>query len=131
MNRAAVGLGSWLQQGGQGGPAMSLEKHGMMLLEGESFTRWCDERLELEALPGREAMRALVREVWRGELDGTERLVLRALLLEGKSENEVGRALGLHHSAVGRCKRRAEEKLRGGLRYVIRYKTLLEQTLWE
>ncbi|MCL2495457.1 MAG: hypothetical protein FWE98_07370 [Oscillospiraceae bacterium] len=125
MNRAAVGLGSWLQQGGQGGPAMSLETHG--LLEGESFTRWCGERLELEAMPGREAMRALVREIWRGELDGTERLVLRATLLEGKSENEVGRALGLHHSAVGRCKRRAEEKLRGGLRYVIRYKTLLEQ----
>jgi len=28
---------------------------------------------------------------------------------------------------VGRCRKRAEEKLRGGLRYVIRYRTLLEQ----
>ena len=126
MNRAAVGLGSWLLQGAQGGRAVSLDAQ-CVLLECESFTRWCGECLEQDAAPGRDAMRALVREVWRGELDSREQQVLRGMLLEGKSENELARELGLHHSAVGRCRRRAEEKLKGGLRYVIRYRTLLEQ----
>ena len=127
MNRAAVGLGPWLLQGAQSGRAVSLDAQGM-LLEGESYVRWREACLEQDAASGREAMRALVREVWRGELDGREQCVLRGLLLEGKSENQLARELGLHHSAVGRCRRRAEEKLRGGLRYVIRYRTLLEQT---
>ncbi|MDR2686639.1 MAG: hypothetical protein LBB75_02715 [Oscillospiraceae bacterium] len=127
MNRAAVGLGSWLLQGAQGGRTISLDAPGA-LLECESYARWGEERLEQDAAQGRDAMRALVREVWRGELDGRERHVLRGLLLEGKSENELARELGLHHSAVGRCRRRAEEKLRGGLHYVMRYMALLEQT---
>ena len=127
MNRAAVGLGSWLLQGADCSRTVSLDAQGM-LLDGESFTRWGEERVEQDAAQGREAMRALVREVWRGELDSREQHVLRGLLLEGKSENELARELGLHHSAVGRCRRRAEEKLKGGLRYVIRYRTLLEQT---
>ena len=130
MNRAAVGLGSWLLLGAEGGRVVSLDAQGL-LLECESFTRWKEACLEQEAAPGGDAMRALVREVWRGELDGRERLVLRALLLEGKSENELARELGLHHSAVGRCRKRAEAKLRGGLRYVIRYRALLEQTVQE
>ena len=125
MNRAAVGLGSWLLQGAQGGRAVSLDAGA--LLECESFSRWKETCLEQDTVQDRDAMRALVREVWRGELDGREQAVLRALLLEGKSENELARELGLHHSAVGRCKKRAEEKLRGGLRYVIRYRALLEQ----
>ena len=127
MNRAAVGVGPWLLQGAQSGRPVSLDAQGM-LLEGESYVCWREACLEQDAAPGREAMRALVREIWRGELDGRERHVLRGLLLEGKSENQLARELGLHHSAVGRCRRRAEEKLKGGLRYVIRYRTLLEQT---
>ena len=127
MNRAAVGLGSWLLQGAESGRAVSLDAQDI-LLECESFARWEEGCIERDAAPGREALRALVWEVWRGELDSREQHVLRGLLLEGKSENELARELGLHHSAVGRCRKRAEEKLRGGLRYVIRYRTLMEQT---
>jgi len=130
VNRAAVGLGSWLLRGAEGGRTVSLDAQGM-LLEGESFTRWREVCLEQDAAQAREAMRALVWEVWRGELDAREQHVLRALLLEGKNENELARELGLHHSAVGRCRKRAEAKLRGGLRYVIRYRALLEQTAQE
>ena len=125
MNRAAVGLGSWLLQGAQGARAVSLDAG--LLLEHESFARWREEALEEDTAAGREAMRALVREIWSEALSGRERQVLRATLLEGKSENDLARELGMHHSAVGRCRRRAEEKLRGGLSYVIRYRTLLEQ----
>ena len=126
MNRSAVGLGSWLLQGVESGRPVSLDTQGM-LLELESFMRWETETRESDAAPDREVLRRLVREVWQRELSGRERQVLRAMLLEGKSENELAKELGMHHSAVGRCKKRAEEKLRGGLRYVMRYKTLLEQ----
>jgi len=126
VNRSAVGLGSWLLQGVESGRPVSLDTQGM-LLELESFMRWETETRESDAAPDREVLRRLVREVWQRELSGRERQVLRAMLLEGKSENELAKELGMHHSAVGRCKKRAEEKLRGGLRYVMRYKTLLEQ----
>ena len=126
MNRAAVGLGSWLLQGAQGGRTVSLDTQGM-LLELDSFDQWREDALEEDAAESREALRALVREVWQGELSALERRVLRSVLLQGKSENELAREMGLHHSAVGRCRRRAEEKLRGGLRYVLRYMTLLER----
>ena len=127
MNRAAVGLGPWLLQNTQSSRAVSLDAQNV-LLEFESLARWREECLEQDMAQGREALRALVCEVWRGELSAQERLVLRALVLEGKNENELAKELGLHHSAVGRCRRRAEEKLRGGLRYVIRYRALLKQT---
>jgi DNA-directed RNA polymerase specialized sigma subunit len=126
VNRAAVGLGSWLLQGAQGGRTVSLDTQDM-LLEMESFEQWRGAALEEGAADSREALRALIREAWQEELSDLERHVLRAVLLEGKSENELARALGVHHSAVGRCRRRAEEKLRGGLRYVLRYKALLER----
>ena len=126
MNRAAVGLGSWLLQGAQGSRRVSLDTQDM-LLELNSFEQWREEALEEDASQGREALRALVREVWQGELSTMERRVLRAVLLQGRSENELAREMGIHHSAVGRCRRRAEEKLRGGLRYVLRYMTLLER----
>jgi len=126
LNRAAVGLGSWLLQGAQGGRTVSLDTQGM-LLELDSFDQWREDALEEDAAESREALRALVREVWQGELSALERRVLRSVLLQGKSENELAREMGLHHSAVGRCRRRAEEKLRGGLRYVLRYMTLLER----
>lgn len=126
MNRAAVGLGSWLVQGAQGSRTVSLDTQDM-LLELESFEQWREDALEEETAAGREAMRALIREAWQEELSDLERQVLRAVLLEGRSENELARALGLHHSAVGRCRRRAEEKLREGLRYVLRYRALLER----
>ena len=125
MNRAAVGLGSWLLQSAQGIQAVTLDAG--LLLEHESFARWREEGLEEDMAAGKEAMRALVREVWSEALSGRERQVLRGILLEGKSENELARELGMHHTAVGRCRQRAEEKLRGGLRYVIRYRTLLDQ----
>jgi len=125
VNRAAVGLGSWLP-GTQGGRTVSLDLQDV-LLEFESFARWREEGIEREAAPGRRAMRALVREVWQGELSERERHVLRGILLDGRSENDLARELGMHHSAVGRCRQRAEEKLRGGLRYVMRYAALLEQ----
>ena len=127
MNRAAVGLGSWLLQGMESGRTVSLDTQGT-LLELESFMRWDAQCREDGAGESREALRALVREIWQGELSGQEREVLRAMLLEGKSERDLSRELGMHHSAVGRCRQRAEEKLRGGLRYVMRYRTLLEQT---
>ena len=127
VNRAAVGLGSWLLRDAQDGRTLSLDTQGI-LLELESFTRWAEESRADEAAPGLQAIHALVREVWQGELSGQERRVLRGMLLEGKSENELARELGMHHSAVGRCRQRAEEKLRGGLRYVMRYRALLEQT---
>lgn len=126
MNRAAAGLGSWLLQGAQGGRAVSLDTQGT-LLDMASFTRWREENLEALGEQGREAMHALVREVWRDELSAWERDVLRALIFQGKSESELAREMGMHHSAVGRCRRRAEEKLKGGLRYVIRYRALLEE----
>ena len=126
MNRAAVGLGSWLLQGVQSGRTVSLDTQAV-LLELESFEQWCGEALEEDAEDGREALRALVREVWQEELSALERRVLRAVLLQGRSESELAREMGIHHSAVGRCRRRAEEKLRGGLRYVLRYMTLLER----
>ena len=126
MNRAAVGLGSWLLQGAQGGRTVSLDTQAM-LLELESFAQWCEGTLEEGAADSREALRALVREAWQEELSALERRVLRAVLLQGRSESELAREMGIHHSAVGRCRRRAEEKLRGGLRYVLRYMTLLEQ----
>jgi DNA-directed RNA polymerase specialized sigma subunit len=123
MNRAAVGLGSWLLQA-QEGRRVSLDLQGV-LLDCESFAHWREE--SVEDGQERELMRTLVREIWQGELSGRERHVLRAMLLEGKSENELARELGMHHSAVGRCRQRAEEKMRGGLRYVMRYRALLEQ----
>ena len=127
MNRAAVGLGSWLLQNTPGSRTVSLDFQGM-LLDFESLTQWREVCAEQDMAQGREALHMLVREVWRGELSTLERHVLRALLLEGRSENELAKELGLHHSAVGRCKKRAEEKLKGGLRYVMRYRALLEQT---
>ena len=127
VNRAAVGLGSWLLQSTQGTISLDAGADADMLVEYESFARWYEGHLEGDMAAGRQAMRALVRELWSEALSGRERQVLRAVLLEGKSENELARELGMHHSAVGRCRQRAEEKLRGGLRYVMRYRTLLDQ----
>lgn len=125
MNRAAVGLGSWLLQNTQS-RTVSLDMQGV-LMEAESFARWNEAARSREAQPKRQALAALVQEVWRQELNEQEQAVLQAVLLDGKSESALARELGVHHSFVGRCRRRAEEKLRGGLRYVIRYSELLEQ----
>ena len=61
MNRAAVGLGSWLLQGAQNSRTVSLDTQDM-LLELSSFERWQGEALEEDMAQGRAALRALVRE---------------------------------------------------------------------
>lgn len=128
MNRAAIGLGSWLLKGTENSRTVSLDTQGI-LLELESYARWKDEMRSQEALPRQQALHALVREVWQSELNQQEQMVLQALFLQGKSESQLARELGVHHSAVGRCKKRAQAKLKGGLRYVMRYRELLDQAM--
>jgi len=130
MNRDAAGLGSWLLRDVLRPVAASLDAQAARALDQQGYTLWQAESLGLEDPdPARAALLALLREIWRDELDGVERAVLHGLHLEGKSEAAVGRALGLHHSAVGRQRRRAEGKLRGGLGYALRYRALLEKSL--
>ena len=126
MNREAAGLGSWLLRDSLRPVSASLDAQAAHALDQQSFMRWQAEAYGLDdADPAYEALLALLREIWRDELDGGERAVLRGLHLEGKSEAALGREMGLHHSAVGRLRRRAEGKLRGGLDYALRYKALM------
>ena len=125
MNRAAVGVGSWLlRSGGLGSVSLDMQE---TLLEAQSFAFWQAEHLitgDSAAL----ALRALVREVWQECLDTRERSVLRGTHLESKSDVALARELGIHPSTVRRCRAKAEEKMRGGLHYVMRYRELLAET---
>ena len=128
MNLEAAGLGSWLLRETLRPVSASLEDAA--LLDCESYARWQVSQggnEEISVRP-REALPALLRELWRDELSAGERAVLRGLHLEGKNEAALARELGLHHSAVARTRRRAEEKLRGGIGYALRYIALLERT---
>ena len=118
MNRAAAGLGSWLEaRGGQG--HVSLDAQGA-LLEMHSFALW---QAQPAPAKGERALCAMVRELF-AQLEPREQAVLRGIHLEGKSARALAQAMGLHHSAVDRTRARAEEKLKGGLAAVIRYRAL-------
>jgi len=125
MNREAAGLGSWLPRDAPRPVSASLEDQGP-LLDFQSF-RWWQAQGERAADAGHAALTELLREIWREELTARERAVLRGVHLRKKSEAALARELGLHHSAVARLRGRGEEKLRGGLGYVMRYRTLVEQ----
>ena len=127
MNRDAAGLGSWLPRGTRRTASVSLDEQEA-LLDLRSFALWqlqAQDRQQTDA--GRAALLALLQEIWRDELSGRERAVLRGLCLEGKNESVLAREMGLHHSAVGRLRRRAEDKLKGGLGYAMRYQALVER----
>jgi DNA-directed RNA polymerase specialized sigma24 family protein len=124
VNRDAAGLGSWLLR--ESSRVISADAEAGHVLDQTSFLRWQMETCAGEGDPAYSALFTLLREAWRDELDSRERAVLRGLHLDGKSESAIGREMGLHHSAVGRLRRRAEEKLREKLSYVLRYIKLVE-----
>ena len=108
MKRETDGLTSWL-------------------FDQNTFTHWQREGYETANAHTRKALFALLREIWIDELDAHERVVLQGLHLHGKSEAAIGRELGLHHSSIGRMRRRAEAKLRVGLGYAMRYGELMQR----
>ena len=127
MNHDAAGVGSWLLRGVRPVCA-SLDAQAAHALDQTSFARWQAECCgATDEDPAHAALLALLREIWRDELNSGERAVLRGLHLAGKSQSALGRELGLHHSAVGRIRRRAEDKLRGGLGYALRYRELMKE----
>ena len=119
MNRAAAGVGSWLEVRGGQTARLSLDAQAIMI-DLHSFSVWQAHREEgADTL----ALHALVRELF-AQLEPGEQAVLRGIHLEGKSARAVAQAMGVHHSAVGRLRARAEEKLKGGLAAVMRYRAL-------
>ena len=128
MNHDAAGLGSWLLRSAIRPVCASLDAQAAHALDQKSFARWQAERCGInDEDPAHAALLQLLREIWHDELDSHERAVLRGLHLQGKSMAALGRELGLHHSAVGRLRRRAEDKLRGSLGYALRYRELVKQ----
>jgi len=121
MNRAAAGLGSWLEVRGGHAAGISLDAQEA-LLHMHSFALW-QARPDPAQSAQEQALHALVRELF-AQLEPAEQTVLRGIHLEGKSARALAQALGLHHSAVGRLRARAEEKLKGGLAAVMRYRAL-------
>ena len=120
MNREAAGVGSWLLRGARRSVSLDGQE---ALLDLRSFALWQAGESKEDARHA--APLALLREIWREELSDRERAVLRGLHLEGKKESALAREMGLHHSAVGRLRRRAEDKLKGGLGYAMRYQALV------
>jgi len=92
-----------------------------------AFAQWQCETNSTAQEHNEAALRALLREIWRNELEPRERTVLQHLHLYGKTEAAISRELGLHHSAVGRMRRRAEAKLHTGLGYALRYGELVQR----
>ena len=121
MNRAAAGLGSWLEGRGGHAACLSLDAQAAML-NLHSFALW-QARPDPSDSAEKQALYALVRELF-AQLDPKEQMVLRGIHLEGKSARSLAESMGLHHSAVDRLRDRAEEKLKGGLAAVMRYRTL-------
>jgi len=124
MNRAAVGTGSWLLL--QRAPRLSLD--AALLADQMSYAAWQEGERTRAGPAGDRAFLAVLDEIWDETLTPREQQVLRGIFWEGKSVSAVGRALGLHHSIVGRCRDRALEKLRAGLRYVLRYRALTDSS---
>ena len=124
MNRDAVGVGSWLLRQTVRPVSASLDTQETGILEQASFRHWQAEQLE-GGDKAYAALLALVQETWRDELSPDERAVLAGLHLHGKSEAALAREFGLHHSTVGRTRRKGEEKLRRALGYALRYRALL------
>jgi len=124
MNHQAVGLGSWLLRDAVRQGTISLDTQSP-LLDWQSFALWqAEQGKHVDAMQA--AMQALFRELWQDKLTASERAVLWGLHIEGKSEAELARSLRLHHSTVSRLRRRGEENLKGGLGYVMRYRSLVE-----
>jgi len=123
MNRAAVGTGSWLLL--QRTPQLSLDITAQ-LVEETSYAAWLEGERDALRAEEEQAFLAVLDEIWNEALSPREQQVLQGIYWEGKSVSAVGRALGLHHSIVGRCRERALEKLRAGLHYVLRYRALTE-----
>jgi DNA-directed RNA polymerase specialized sigma24 family protein len=121
MNRAAVGLGSWLETRGAHAAGVSLDAQES-ILNLHSFALW-QTSPDTAQSARQQALHALVRELF-AQLEPQEQSVLRGVHLEGRSARALARSLGLHHSAVGRLRAKAEEKLRGGLAAVLRYRAL-------
>jgi RNA polymerase sigma factor (sigma-70 family) len=121
MNRAAAGLGSWLEVRGGHAACISLDAQAAML-NLHSFALWQAQPDPSQGAQA-QALQALVRELF-AQLDPKEQAVLRGLHLEGKSARALAQSMGVHHSAVGRLRARAEEKLKGGLAAVMRYRAL-------
>ena len=124
MNRAAVGIGSWLQQ--QRTPQLSTDITAQ-LLEQTSYTAWLEEERGAGRAEEEHALLAVLDEILNEALTPQERQVLQGVFWEGKSISAVGRALGIHHSVAGRCKERALEKIKTRLQYVMRYRALTEE----
>jgi DNA-directed RNA polymerase specialized sigma24 family protein len=121
MNRAAAGLGSWLELRGGHAAGISLDAHEAML-NMHSYALWQARPDSTQSARDR-ALHALVGELF-SRLEARERAVLRGIHLEGRSARAVAQSMGMHHSAVGRLRARAEEKLKGGLAAVLRYRAL-------
>ena len=122
MNRAAVGTGPWLLSRRM--PQLSLDITAQ-LVEQMSYAAWLEDERNAGRTEEERAFLAVLDEIWRDTLSEREQQVMQGIFWEGKSVTAVGRALGLHHSAVGRCRERALEKLRTGLHYVLRYQALI------
>jgi len=95
-----------------------------------SFAQWQRDIRGNTQEPLQTPLQALMQEIWRDELDPRERAVLQGLHLHGKNEATLGRELGLHHSSVGRLRRKGEAKIRRGLGYALRYQELAQQHLY-
>ena len=128
MNRNAAGVGPWLLRETSPSARVSLDAQ-QALIDRQSFTRWLAQDADSEGGAEYTALLALLREIWRDELSERERAILQGLHLEGKKEAALAREMGVHHSAVGRLRRRGEQKLRGGLGYVLRYQALVASAL--
>lgn len=123
MNRAAAGTGSWLLL--QRTPQLSLDITAQ-LLEQTSYSAWLEDERNAGRAAEERAFLAVLDEIWQETLDEREQQVLYGIFWEGRTATAIGRTLGLHHSVVGRCRERALEKLRAGLRYVLRYRSLVD-----
>ncbi|MCL2106671.1 MAG: hypothetical protein FWH26_06415 [Oscillospiraceae bacterium] len=126
MNRAAVGLGSWLLwQGGQS--ALALDG---ALLDRESYRNWQAARssgseAERFVRLANSAMERMLPELLEQELREQEREILWLYWILGESMPRIAARLGLQPSSVSRANARALAKLRGILRYALRYRDLL------
>ena len=121
MNRAAVGIGSWLLL--QRTPRLSLDITAQ-LLEQTSYMAWLEGERGADHAEEEQAFLAVLDEILCEALTPQEQQVLQGVFWEGKSISAVGRLLGIHHSVAGRCKERALEKIKTRLHYVMRYRAL-------
>ncbi|MCL2194796.1 MAG: hypothetical protein FWB76_02470 [Oscillospiraceae bacterium] len=123
MNPHNAGVGAWLLRRVQ---QLSMHIENADTLEQETFAHWQAQQQHQPDV-GYSALLTLFGELWQQELTDCERAVLHGLHVEEKTESAVARALGLHHSQVGRIRRCAQGKLEQALGYVMRYRDLMQQ----